>query len=152
MSWLVVTHRHPWDYNYCKKKKIILSSKLRIPSVTLAFVSSYSNDLLEAFHSEPNSFNPLALFHPDIALVMTAKALIALNQVYNMCKCLKSDPGHMPSHAVDLDKFSYYYAPSRVTTLTHLAGHTFRLCPGTPAQPSQLTRHNRDLAQFWSWP
>ena len=93
--------------------------------MTLAFDSSYSSDLLEAFHSDLNSFNSLALFHPDIALVMPAKALIALNQVYNTCKCRKSDPGRMPSHTVDLDKFSYYYAPSRVPTLTHWSGHTF---------------------------
>ena len=63
----------------------------------------------------PHSVDSLALFQPDILLVLPTWTLIACNQVYNTVARLT--PGHMPYMVLTRNRFSYYYAPSRVTTL-----------------------------------
>lgn len=94
--------------------------------------SSYSCDLLEAFHSDPDSFDSPTLFHTEIPLVMPAWALIALNLYntvarVNLATCL---------HTV-------LTCTSRVTTLAHFPGHTSTLL--VKVGPAYLTKSIRML-------
>lgn len=82
--------------------------------MTLAVDCSYSNELLEAFHSDPSSFDSLTLFPTEIPLVMPAWALIALNLCNTVARVTLASCLH-----------TVLTWTSRVTTLTHLAGHNF---------------------------